>query len=73
NPFLMENAKDLASRGKAVVVVSPYRISPKGLNGSRKLYFTAREEFPAVYLIRRYYFFSFRKHVLDQTQTAYLY
>jgi len=73
NPFLMENAKDLASRGKIVVVVSPYRISPKGLNGSRKLYFTAREEFPAVYLIRRYYFFSFRKHVAKREQIAYLF
>ena len=73
NPFLEGNAKDLASRGDAVVVVSPYTISPKGLSGSKKLYFTAREEFPSVFLIRRYYFFSFRKHVAKKDGIAYLF
>jgi hypothetical protein len=73
NPFLVENAKDLASRGMAVAVVSPYWISSKGLSESKKLYFTAREEFPSVYLIRRYYFFSFRKHVAKRNQIAYLF
>ncbi len=63
--FFVGNAKDLA-RGKnvAVVIVSPYAFSTRGLSG-RGAYFTARREDEDIYLVRRYYFFSLRHRVLD--------
>lgn len=72
NPFLLENAKNLAAGGACVIVVSPYWIGKRGLTKG-KLYTTFREEFPRVYLIRKYYFFNLRKNVLDPSKTAYLY
>lgn len=71
NPFLTCNAKDLAVTG-AVIVVSPYWLSPKGLCRG-KFYSTLRQEYPNVYLVRRYYFFNLRKHVLIHKEVAYLY
>lgn len=72
NGFLWQNAKDLAASGKAVIVVSPFWISPKGMKKGH-FYFTLRREAPNVYLIRRYYFFSLRKHVLKDATVAYLF
>ncbi len=72
NPFLLENTKSLAACGKTVFVVSPYWISPKGLSSGR-FYCTARREAAHIYLVRRYYFFSLRKHVLKKAGTVYLY
>ena len=67
--FLCNGAKALAKDGNAVVLISPYWISPTGLSG-RKFYFTVRKEENNLYLIRRYYFFSFRKQVLKKERTV---
>ena len=73
NAFLEQNAGRLSEEdGTAVIVVSPYLVSPRGLRNGR-FYCTARREADAVYLIRRYYYFSLRKHVLHGKAVAYLY
>ncbi len=72
NPFLEKNALDLASRGHTVLIISPYWITPRGLHRG-KFYCTARREANGIYLVRRYYFFSLRKHVLSRTDCAYWY
>ncbi len=65
NSFFVRQARAMAQEeGVAVIVVSPYIFSRKGLGG-RGRYFTAREEAPALYLVRRHYFFVLRKRVLD--------
>ncbi|MBQ7335357.1 MAG: hypothetical protein IJW92_02655 [Clostridia bacterium] len=56
----------------AVIVVSPHWLKTRGLNPG-KFYCTARKEAPHVYLVRRYYFFSLKKRVLSQCETAYWY
>lgn len=48
------------------LVVSPYWVSSKGIHEGGRFYFTVRKEAPNVYLVRRYYFFSLKKHVLDK-------
>lgn len=72
NAFLWQNAKSLANDGNTVIVVSPYWISSKGLQKGN-FYATFRRESKGIYLIRRYYFFSLRKHVLKDADTAFLY
>lgn len=72
NRFLERNAKNLASQGAFVIIVSPYWIASKGIAGSR-FFFTAREEYPNIVLIRRYYFFSLRRQVLKNAKTICLY
>lgn len=68
--FFRANVMDLASGGRVVFLVSPYRILPGGLS-SRHFYVTARKEYPDVYLIRPYYFFSLKKHVLRVRETVF--
>jgi len=70
--FQLQNARDLAKRGKAVLLVSPYWISAKGLHHAH-FYTTFREEGQNLYLIRRYYYFSLRKHVLTHENATYVY
>ena len=72
NAFLLQNAKSLAASGACVIVVSPYWISNKGMILGQ-LYTTFREEFPQIYLVRKYYFFSLQKNVFQPSNTAYLY
>ena len=71
-PFLQAHATSLAARGAAVVVVSPYWISSKGIGG-KGFYFTLRKERPNLYLIRKYYFFSMKKRILPQDRTSVVY
>ncbi len=72
NPFLLKNVTDLTQNGnRAVILLSPYWISGRGLWNDH-FYCTFREEHSHVYLVRRYYFFSLKKHVLHDTAT-YLY
>ena len=52
------------------LVVSPYWVSSKGILESGKFYFTVRKESPNVYLVRRYYFFSLKKHVLAKCRNV---
>ena len=70
--FQWENARDLTRRGYVVLLISPHWISPRGM---RRLpfYCTFRQECTDVYLIRRYYFFSLRKHVLTRRNVIYVY
>lgn len=60
--------RDFAARpDTAVIVVSPYFRSGRGM-GTRKVYITlCREEAVEgeIYLIRRHYYFSLRRHVLN--------
>lgn len=72
SPFFAANALDLARRGNAVAVVSPFWISARGLKKGG-FYCTVREELPRVFLVRRYYFFAMKKRVLDDTHTAFLF
>lgn len=72
NPFLAQNARSLAEDGRVVIVVSPYWISAKGVSKG-KFYATFREESPQIFLVRRYYFFHLRRHVLADKAVAYLY
>ena len=72
NAFLFANARDLASRGYTVLLISPYWLSPRGMKRGR-FYCTARAEADHIFLIRRYYFFSLRKHVINARETVYVY
>lgn len=73
NVFFIANARSLATRENAcVIVVSPYWISSRGLSKGY-FYCTSRKEEKNIYLIRRYYFFSLRKNVLEKRETAFLF
>lgn len=70
--FLRAHARSLADAGEAVILVSPYWISSRGLN-QKGFYFTLREEAPNLYLIRQYYFFSLKRKVLSRVPTVIVY
>ena len=70
--FLTLWAQELSKEGHGVILVSPYWILPKGL-GKRHFYFTVRKEKENLYLIRRYYFFAFRRQVLKQESAVVVY
>ena len=71
--FFKANARALAAqKNTAVIVVSPFWFSSRGLSHKR-FYCTVRREYENVYLVRRYYFFSLKRHVLQQHNTAFLY
>ena len=73
NPFAIANAKDLAARGSTVLAVSPYLISARGFRRRASFYCTLRQEFENVFLVRKYYFFSLRKHVLSKASVTFMY
>lgn len=63
--FFIRNAYAMAEEDKtAVIVVSPYLLSTRGLGG-RGNFFTARKEAHSLFLVRRHYYFFLRKRVLD--------
>lgn len=67
------NAVSFAEReNTAVLVVSPFWVSPKGL-GRKKPYLNVRREHAHVYLIRRYFFLSMRKKLLTPDNTVLIY
>ena len=71
-PFLHQNVRSLsADPTHAVLLVSPYWISGKGLIQS-SFFCTVREEWENVFLIRRYYFFKLKRQVLT-SNVAYLF
>ena len=73
NPFLAQNARDLAQhKGAAVLLISPYWLSGKGLF-SKRFYATVRHDGEGIYLVRRYYFFKLKKKVLSNKEAAYLF
>lgn len=65
--FFIRNARAMADEGVAVIVVTPYLVSARGLGG-RGGFFTARREADGLYLVRRHYFFFLRRHVLDSLE-----
>ncbi len=71
--FFRANARELAAReDAAVVIVSPFWVSSRGIRDGR-FFCTARKEGVRIYLVRRYYFFSLKRKVLAQRDTAILY
>ena len=63
--FFMRQARDMAREdGVAVVIVSPYSLSRRGA-GKKRFFFTARKDGENLYIVRRHYFFTFRKKVMD--------
>ena len=54
-----------SSESSAVIVVSPYYFDTKGVSASKKYYLAVRLEDENVILIRKHYFFTFKKHVLS--------
>lgn len=63
--FFIRNARAMAAeQGVAVLVVTPYLLSPRGLGG-RGGFFTARKESDGLFVVRKPYFFALRKQVLD--------
>lgn len=54
-----------AQKSTAVLVVSPFLLSPRGLT-DKGFYFNLRGEYPHIFLVRRHYFFSLRKNVLSR-------
>ena len=74
--FLRGNAESFASEGAVCFVVSPFFFGKKGLGG-RGAYVTGRNESENVYILRKNYFFLFRRKVLGksgrQNQIIYIY
>ena len=70
--FFKGNARSLASDDSIVIIVSPFWLSPRGIRG-KSLYSTARREYKNVYIVRRYYYFTLKRHVLTKRNTAFLY
>ena len=63
--FFMRQARAMAvEEGVAVVIVSPYSLSRRGA-GKKRFFFTARQDGEDLYVVRRHYFFTFRKRVMD--------
>jgi predicted RNase H-like nuclease (RuvC/YqgF family) len=64
--FFIRNARAMAAEeGVTVIVVTPYTVSGRGLGG-RGRFFTARREAENLYVVRRHYFFTLRRRVLDR-------
>ena len=71
--FFLQNARALAAQnGCAVILISPFFLSGKGLDDKR-FYFTVCNGGEQLYLVRRYYFFSLRRHVPELENARYLY
>jgi hypothetical protein len=60
--FVNSLAKD---PGAAVVIVSPYYFGSRGVSALKRYYLAARFERENVILIRKHYFFTFKKNVLS--------
>ena len=64
--FWRANLLDLSTKESSiVVVVSPYLFSSRGVFETRR-YLHLREERDNLFLVRRHYYFSLRKHVLTK-------
>lgn len=72
--FLLANAKSLASRPNcAVLLISPYLLSRRGLDRKGRFYLSHRIEEKNLFLLRRWYFVSFRRHILNLSDAVFLY
>lgn len=71
--FSEANARDLSEDPRrAVIVVSPFWLSPAGIGG-RRIYLTARQVTPSLLVVRRYYFFLLRRRWLKNADTVWIY
>ena len=65
NSFFLRNARAMAAEEKVtVIVVTPYVFSQRGA-GRKGAFFTARKDADGLYMVRRHYFFTLRRKVLD--------
>ncbi len=65
NGYFYSNARELASNGSAVIIVSPFFFSKKGFEKT-DFYVTAREENTNIYLVRKIFFFILRRKVIEK-------
>ena len=65
NSFMGRNARELASRGYAVIAVSPFLVSSKGFGKTKKYFINLRKESEGVISIKRQYFFFIKKNLLN--------
>lgn len=72
-PGALATARAIAERGSTVLAVSPYLLSSRSPFRKGGFYCTLRREEAGVFLIRKYYFFSLRKHVLSHAEVTLLY
>ena len=57
---------DIASREDCIaVVVSPYMLKSTGIEKSRKPYYISRLDGQDILLVRRHYYFTLRKKIID--------
>ena len=69
--FLCGFARDQAGRdNSAVVIVSPYSINSLGLERSKKSYFICRKDGKNIILVRKSYYFSLKRNVLDKVSAS---
>lgn len=69
--YFYSNAKDLASEGSSVIMVSPFFFSKKGFE-KKNNYVTAREERENIFLVRKIFFFILRRKVIEKTSCDYI-
>lgn len=57
---------EAGKKDSAVVIVSPFSFKTVGINASKHPYFVSRHDGDNILLVRRYYYFSLKKHILDK-------
>ena len=71
--FLYRNISELASRGYAIIAVSPFMISQKRIFQSQKSYSNIRLEDEKIFTVRRRYFFFINKRILQKHEKRVIY
>ncbi len=61
---LVNSISQKGPNGNAIIIVSPFYFSPKGISTSKKYYAALRIENENILLIRKHYYFTFKKNVL---------
>jgi len=65
NEFDPDRIREEVARhpGATVLLVSPFFLGRKGIGDGKSMYITFRKEQENVYILRKYFFFYFRKHL----------
>ena len=63
--FTARNARDLVSRGYAVIAVSPFFISSKGFSQTKRPFVNLKNEDGGFVYIKRQFFFFIRERLLN--------
>ncbi len=61
--FAEEQAKN---ENSVVIIVSPYIFKSTGFNASKKKYYASRMDGENILLVRRYYYFTLKKNIIDK-------